>query len=284
VTHMTTQWPYEACYSAFSYRCRIQSAVAQIDALLDRLLGPFRAEEANGAPTFSVTRGGEGTTYILELDGGQILEAKSAGSVIDLIISELTIGGVQHADDLLVIHAGSVSWHDAGIVFPAPPDSGKTTLTVGLTCAGFSYFTDEASPIGLDSGQLQPFLRPAAMDPEAIDVIPGLRGRLPAEYHAHMDYRVHLTPEDMNGAAGTPCPIRFVISPTYRRGEPTELSPMTKAEAAMTLAKNSFNLERVGGRALETVKEVVEGAECYRLLIGDLDGAIATIRNLVGAR
>jgi hypothetical protein len=286
VTDVTDkEWPFEAYYAAFSYACRVRSDLPQWGDLLDRLLAPFRMEDANGVPTFTMTRaGGNEARYLLTLEGRQIQKPKSAGSMIDLIISQLTIGAVERMEDHIVIHAGSVAWSDAGILLPAPPDSGKSTLTVGLTCAGFSFFTDEAAPINLRSGYLHPFPRPAAMDPDAIDIIPGLSDRLPPGYHERMRYRVHVTPEDMRGEVGRPCPIRLVIAPTYRGGEPTKLIPMTKAEAAMTLAKNSFNLERVGGRALDTVKDVVEGAECYRLLIGDLDGAIDTIRNVVGAR
>jgi hypothetical protein len=273
---------FDACYRAMSYEFRVQSTLPGPSAILDRLFASFRIRRSNGVPTYRLSQlAGERPRYALYIDGEQVLEADRVGSAIDLLISETTMSAIKAASDYVMVHAGAVSWKGRGILLPAPEDSGKSTLTAGLTMDGYSFYTDEAAPIDFKDGRLHPFPRPIALEPEGLDVVKGLRERLPREYHDHYHYRYHVTPEDLGGATGRTCDIGFVVAPSYRSGAETELVPMSRPEALMTLATNSFNLDRAGGAVLEVLKGVVEEADCYRLFIGDLDVAIQKVERLV---
>jgi hypothetical protein len=56
---------------------------------------------------------------------------------------------------------------------------------------------------------------------------------------------------------------------------------MSRAEALMMLAENSFNLVRFGGRAVESLQRAMEGVRGYRLRVGSLDDAIRRVLDVV---
>lgn len=53
--------------------------------------------------------------------------------------------GLSGGDFLLNMHAGVVAGPAGAILLPAPPGSGKSTLTAGLVAAGLDYFSDEVA-------------------------------------------------------------------------------------------------------------------------------------------
>jgi hypothetical protein len=177
----------------------------------------------------------------------------------------------------LALHAAAASWHGHGIVMPAPPDSGKTTLVAGLVTAGCDYLTDEAAIIDPATGRLHPYPRSLWIEPASLAVIPGLDGRLRTG-REFVGSWYHTSPDDLRpGSIGEPCAVRLVAFPIYVEGAATELTPMTRSEALAHLIANSFNFERFGGRGLGILRDVVAGADCYRLSMGDLDAAVAAI-------
>jgi hypothetical protein len=58
---------------------------------------------------------------------------------------------------------------------------------------------------------------------------------------------------------------------------------MSRAEALLLLAENSFNFKRFGSAGLGVLRGVVSGADCYRLRIADLESAVRAISDLVRA-
>ncbi len=167
-------------------------------------------------------------------------------------------------------------------MLPAQPGSGKTTLAAGLTHAGFAYLSDEAAPIDLRTRELVPYPRPLTMKPGTVAIIPGLTRRLASVLGDYEGPQYHVRPDDLRqGALGGPCRVGYVIAPRYEPEEPTSLEPMTRGEALVLLAENSFNFDRHGTRGLEVLRELVAGADCYRLRMGDLESAVRAITDVV---
>jgi hypothetical protein len=186
-------------------------------------------------------------------------------------------------EDHVALHAAAAAWDRRGIIFPGPPDAGKTTLVAGLTRVGFAYLSDEAALIDPQTGLLHPFPRALAMDGNSLDAIPGLRGKLPPDHDQFMRLRYHVAPDDLRpGAVGRPCRVQYVIAPRYEAGAETALEPMSRAEALMTLAENSFNFVRFGAVAVDSLRGALEGVKCYRLRIGGLEDGIRKVLDVVG--
>jgi hypothetical protein len=274
---------FDECYRALAFDFRVQAEVAGIDKLVHHFLTPFRSSRPSHATTTYTIARGETTPFVVYRDGSCVQRAFSLITVADFVLSEVIIEAIERTEDFLVLHAAAASWADYGIVFPAPPDHGKSTLVAGLTRAGFSYLTDEASLIDPATGKLHPFPRALWFEPPTLEMFPEVRERLPAE--CRIDGRLHyqVRPEDIRpGSIGRPCRIRYVVAPEYRRGSTTTLEPMTRAAAVRMLAENSFNFGSFGDRGLRVLRDVIADAKCYRLYMGDLNSAVSLVEELVG--
>lgn len=274
---------FDRSYRAMDYEFRIRSTVAGLGALADQVLAPFRANgrEARPEATYSLDTKDNGRLD-LRLPSGYTPWAESLLMALDFIVWDINRGVVERLDGFLALHSGAVAWDGRGVVLPAPPNSGKTTLTAGLTAAGFDYLTDEAALLDAE-GQLHPFPRPFTMSPESVEAIQGLRDRLPPEYREYAGPQFQVAADQLRpGAVGKPCRVAYVVAPRYERGGPTALEAMSRTEALLWLAENSFNFRKFGPEGLQILGDVLREAECYRLRIGDLDSAVQTVMDLVG--
>jgi HprK-related kinase A len=281
-----TSWPFDRSYRALSYGFRVRTNVPGVGEVLDRLLSAFGAAQAANGVTYSLVRRRDGASWPFALyrDDVRIQEVEWPASMIDWVLSDTTTQAIDTSDDYIALHAGAVSSQGRGVILPAPPDSGKTTLVAGLTRAGFSYLSDEVALIDPASGLLHPLPRPLAMDDGSLDAIPGLRSTLPSDHESLMRYRFHIAPEDLRKSpVGTPCRVSHVIAPRFESGSPTTLAPMSRAETVMSLAENSFNFRRFGSRGLRALVPVVADAKCFRIRFGDLNEAVERVVALLGA-
>lgn len=272
------------CYRVLSYHFLVDSPLREIGPVVDHFLGRFGARVvADSLPTYRIVREDDvESLYIVYQEGECVTRARSLCGVLDWLLWDVHGRAIGGSKEFLSLHAGAVSWDDTGIVLPAPPDSGKTTLVAGLTRAGFSYLTDEAALIDPITGELHPYPRALWFEPPTLQLFPEVRRSLPPDCRVEGRSHYQVSPDDLRpGAVGGPCRIRYVIAPRYAKGSSTFLEPISRAAGVHTLAKNAFNFEDFGALALSALAEIVRGADCYRLSIGDLSEAVALIENLV---
>jgi hypothetical protein len=219
--------------------------------------------------------------YAVFRDGSIESRAQSFGAVLDYLAWDVTRRAID-ATPLIAVHASAASLGGRGILFPASMDSGKTTLVSGLVRDGFSYLSDEAGLIDPATGLLHPFAKPLWMEARTLNLLPGLATSLPRGHLWMMKKNFHIAPDELRpGAIGEPCEVAYVIAPHYADGATTHIEPISKAEALMLLAENSFNVSSFGSGGFEALAKVAEGAACYRLTVGSLDDATAAIRSVV---
>jgi hypothetical protein len=201
--------------------------------------------------------------------------------MLQWVITNVTIEAVTGTADLVCVHASAAALDGRAIVLPAPSGHGKSTTVAGLVRAGWDLLTDEAALFDPRDDLLHPFLRPLALSDTSMAALPGLAGSLPASYELFRRIDHHLTADDLRpGAIGSPAHVAFVVFPSHAPGCTTELVPLARSEALMEMLKGTFNLERVGGKGVETLGRVVGSADCYRLHIGALEPAVELIREL----
>ena len=268
-------------YRALSYRFRVRTELPEVAGPLAALLGPMAASEVTPAPLYEITLDDfEPGPYVVELDDALVQRTESARLAVDYVLWHVNAEAIKGTATYLALHAGAVSRGGEAVILPAPPDSGKTTLTAGLVRAGFEYLSDEAALIDPGTAMVHPFPRAMWMEPPTVELLGRTGGGVPALEDDRYHYQV-LAEDLRSGSAGGPCPVGFVIAPMYQKGSATSLEPIGRAEAVRMLAENSFNFPRFGASGLVVLHRLVAGARCFRLRVGDLETAVATVSELV---
>lgn len=185
----------------------------------------------------------------------------------------------------LLLHSGVVEKLGVGIILPAIPGSGKSTLTAALMLSGYRLLSDEFGVVDPRGGTLMPMLKGAALKNESIDVIRMAfpRARLGPSFPKTRKGTVsHLAP-DAPSVSRRHDHVQpgLVLFPLYQAGSETLLEPMGKSQAFSKLAVNSFNYEILGPAGFKAACAVVDSSECYRLTYSQLPSAIRTIDGLV---
>lgn len=218
----------------------------------------------------------------LTLAGETVGDGYDAGTLVPLLVHDVNRRALDDTP-LLAAHAGGVTRGDAAVVLPAHMESGKTTLTGGLVRAGFSYLTDEAVAFDWDTLAVVPYAKPLSFDRGSWPLFAELEpvAPLPGDGYKRTQWQV---PADAIRPGAFACGglVRELVFPRYEPSAATELVAMTRGEALVELARNTFRFRAHGRRALGTLARVVESAECHRLRVGDLDEAVALVDGLVG--
>lgn len=195
-----------------------------------------------------------------------IFESPDIVAVFKYLVWDINQFVPQQARDFLFLHAGSVARDDGGLLLPAPPDRGKSTLVAALLKLGYGYLSDELGLIDPVTSRLYPFPRRISLDESALRFFPGLEQRLDDRVTATWDpLQRHVRPEDLEAVVAGPSVIRRVVFlGEDRRGRP-KLSPISRAEAVERMAANCFNLYRYGDRGVIVLSRVAAEAEAYEL-------------------
>jgi hypothetical protein len=266
-------------YRVLAHTFRVD-APRDLAAFLRRFLAPFEAEIAAGASSYRLRHEPDAERpWVIDLDGAPLHRSRTSSRILEFALWDISTKAIASDHGCLAVHAAAASRRGAGIVMPAPPESGKSTLVAGLIRAGCAYLTDEAALIDPATLLVQPFprslwlTRPSirAVFQEGAEQLTWSTGR-----------QFHVRPADLRPrAVGRPCPVRVVVAPSYRAGAETAIEPMGRAEAVVVLAENAFHLDRFGGEGIELLGRVAAGADCYRLVIGDLPSAVAAVLAVV---
>jgi hypothetical protein len=248
---------------------------------LQRLYAAFplasRAEHS-----YSIEPDDTGRATLL-VDGEHVGSADEPEGLVALLVNHCNRRAAEQAPQVLV-HAGGVERHGTGAMLPASMEAGKTTLTTGLVRAGFRYLTDEAVAIDRTTHTAVPYPKPMSIDPGSWALFPELEPDEPLPTNGYKADQWQVPPAAIRAdAVGGPCAIGFIVFPVYEAGATTELIPLTRGEALVELAKNTFRFDAEGRPTLEVLAEVVRGAEVYRLPNGDLADAVAAVTRLFDA-
>jgi hypothetical protein len=290
------RWKGEGTYRMLSYYFAVRWNVSGMEEFVDRVLRPFAVPaDPDETPSLAtpgmppqysiVRRWSERSPYRLLYggvgkEGEEMRRGNGLGDVLAHLIWQLNSQVIRRSGDFLLIHAGSVCSPDGdGVLLPAQPGSGKTTLATGLVQAGFSYLSDEAGAIDPVTRMLHPYQKALTLKRGHALVFPDLCPN--GDGSSWLNDIWPVAPENIRpDSVGGPCRVRFIIAPTYRAGAETELTPVTRAEGAMLLLSNGFNVPVYGSRALLLAADVAREAHSYRLVTGDLQSAIAAITKL----
>ncbi|MBI3600394.1 MAG: hypothetical protein HY097_07100, partial [Nitrospinae bacterium] len=75
-------------------------------------------------------------------------------------------------------------------------------------------------------------------------------------------------------------PVDFIIFPEYNPALKTELKEISSGKAMFKIIRESFNFHKLGERGVDIAYNLVESAECFKLIVNDLNEAVAIISDL----
>jgi len=254
-----------------AYSTRLFSGFAAVDAAPDDVRWLVRPGAVEDRDRFEFSIDGEPRTTAQHAEG-------LVGAMVQTLNTEVVRSWAGP-----VCHAGGVAHDGCGILLPADPESGKTTLTTGLVRAGFSYLTDEGVAFHPGTTRIEPYPKPLSLDPGSWFLFPELEPQADFATDEYKRDQWQVAPTDIRAdAVGRPCEARYVVFPRYLDGATTELGPIGRAAALLELAKNTFEFNTRSRAALEELEPVIRRCDCFRLTVGRLDDAVACIQELVG--
>jgi HprK-related kinase A len=189
-----------------------------------------------------------------------------------------------HAHQYLIIHAGVVEKNGLAAILPAPPGSGKSTLTAALMLSGWRLLSDELTLIDRARGLIRPLPRPVSLKNQSIDIIRAFSTEAFVNRESRDTLKgtvAHLRPlRDSVARQHEPAKAGWIVFPRWRQGAATSLTPRSKAQTFMFLAQNAFNYSHLGADGFRVGAELVEGAACYDFEYSRLDEAVALFDRL----
>lgn len=185
----------------------------------------------------------------------------------------------------LMVHAAVLERNGRAVILPAPPGSGKSTLTAALAGkGGWRLLSDELTMLELDSGLVVPNPRPVSLKNASIDII---RAYVP---DAVLSTPVHDTVKGtvahmrapgsaVQRAADLALPA-WIVFPHYQSGAATTLEALPRAATFMELAGNSFNYSVLGAAGFHALGRLIDGTAGFRFRYSALDEALDTFARL----
>ena len=189
-----------------------------------------------------------------------------------------------HAHHYLVIHAAAVEKNGAAAILPAPPGSGKSTLTAGLVLSGWRLLSDELALIDRKSGLIHPLPRPVSLKNESIPLIRAFSSyafiNRPSRDTAKGTVAHMRPPNESVRRQHEPARPAWVIFPQWSAGAATALRPRSAAQTFLFLAQNAFNYSHLGPDGFRAACHLIAQVSCYDFSYSRLDEAVRAFDRL----
>ncbi|NOX57654.1 MAG: HprK-related kinase A [Planctomycetes bacterium] len=268
---------------------RIESSVSGLAEEYSALYSGYPTLHDNSHVCVRVERGRSrytmGRRFIVSSNGERMFSVKRIEELLPHVEWALNWEVVRRLDTYLQLHAGVMERNGAGIVFPAAPGSGKTTLCAGLLSRGWRFLSDEFALIDTD-GMVQPYPKALCIKEGSFTVMEhlGLPMISPRRYRKGQKGRVaYVNPLAMGvDAIGKACRLRHVVFPMFENGAKPALSSMSRGETGFALSRLSFNLRQKGARGMDILTRTLRGATCHRLVSGNIDATCDLLEELLG--
>ena len=186
----------------------------------------------------------------------------------------------------LLLHAAAVERNGRCLVLPGKPGSGKSTLTASLVLHGWRLLSDELCVLPPGTQDALPVPRPIGLKDGSIEVIERLGGAArigPRTPGTRKGTVAHLPPpEDSVSRRHEPARPSWIVFPRFRAGAETALREVSRPEAFLRVAYESFNYSLLGPVGFETLCPVVENCACYEIRYGDVSASLEALDEVLG--
>ena len=188
-----------------------------------------------------------------------------------------------HCHNFMLLHAAVLAKGDKAIVFPAPPGSGKSTLTGFLAHSGWRLLSDEMAVIDTSDNRVYPFIRPICLKNNAIDLIQEWFPQTVISDIARDTTKgdvAHVKPPvDSLENMYAPAEIKAVVFPRYSTQTELDIYQLDKCEAFLSLAENGFNHNVLARSAFLSLTAIVEAANNYEMHYSNKEEMLAFLED-----
>lgn len=183
-----------------------------------------------------------------------------------------------HAHQYLIMHAAALEKNGMGLLMPAEPGSGKSTLTAALMLNGWRLLSDELGIIDLNDGSFVPLSRPVNLKNDSINII--------RNYSAEAKISKYYTDTNKGTVAllspttisvdnvGKRVIPKLIVQPKFKSGSSTVLEEVTKGQMLMHAAHNSFNYSLLNESGFLALDRLIDKCDCYKFTYSKIDEAI----------
>lgn len=184
-----------------------------------------------------------------------------------------------YCHDYLVIHAAVLEKNGICIILPAPPGSGKSTLTALLSYSGWRLLSDELTLIDYSTGEICPLARPINLKNQSIPVI---KQEFPDVTCSHVMADTHkgdvcLFKASTNAIINHQVNARatHVIFPKYQADSAIQATSLEEPSVLFALIENAFNYNMLGEQGFDAMTDLVGHVEGLQFTYGNNHQAIA---------
>jgi hypothetical protein len=264
-----------ACGCSFAVSCPDEETTTLVDAAFSGLLVP-----SGGSPTRAIShrveRAAAPQAYSVHTAGGSTTAFADAGDLLFYLDKALTLALQRQRADLYFVHAAAVARGDWVGVLPAPPHTGKSTLTLALLERGFVYLSDELAPIDADRLLVHPYAHAVCLKSHPPEPV-----RMPAGA-VRMGTRFHVPCEVFaGGIADGPRPLSaFIFLRRSSQASAPALRRIGAAAGAARLMANALNALAHPNGGLDVAASLAQRAPCFEVDTHDLAAACARIEEI----
>jgi hypothetical protein len=256
-----------------------------LQAAIEHTFASCRVDDTADTQYTLLDRSTDSTRIVLFENDKRLLTTSDEALAFAYLIWQVNQRVVAESGRHLLLHAAAAARDSGVVLLPAPSGAGKSTLVAGLVASGFRYLTDDVCAIDLDTGRACAYPKPIAISARALPTLD-----LPREPERDEERDrfggddIYLSVSDLAGAVAVePISPRLVVVPDYRDGARTEVHPLTRAEAAVLVAEQSFNFDALAPAALLVIAAVLRRCSCYRMTYSDLGEGVSIVSELMAS-
>lgn len=184
-----------------------------------------------------------------------------------------------------IVHAGILALNDNAIMFPAPPGSGKSTLTLWLAFHGWRLLSDEMALVKPNSLDVVPFVRPICLKNKSIELAKAwfphaVMSDITRNTHkgdvCHVSPPLHSWQNNRREAR-----LSAIVFPKYQAGSALEIYQLNQAQAFAELANNAFNMSVLGKLGFDTAFKLVSSLPAFTVQYSNMDELTQFLLELV---
>jgi hypothetical protein len=275
-----SQWAAQDDFKILSMAFTIKSMDARFAEVLRWHLEPFflRHPAPGGLPAELLTEEVTGQPgYTFRFATEERFRVNLLAEASHRAVWEIQRSVPDFVRDFILLHAGAVVRDGGAVLIPAKTSSGKSSLSLGLLEAGWSYLSDDIGALDPVTMRVYPVPKRIKLIPDALASFSGLEERMVDRELPFSQWERFVRPEDVGAPVAQPTAVRWIVFPSEDFAGPARLEPVSKAGSVEAMAANCFNLYRYGERGVVLLSRIARDADAFRLTGGSISERVGLL-------